>query len=298
MIGIKEVVHLNIYPTKYSCKIIFFKIDNNKIEILSEVDKKILMDNRVFIEKNAREDYINEIATYILNEKLKYKKCESIFINIQENDIILKNIKIDSDIKKKAIIKAVDIEIKEFCNSSINNYCIDYKKMYNDGVDTEVQVVLFPKKYIDLFSEICDRIGIEKRAMHTNFNLLERLLLKKNVMESMNNLEFGVVEFREKDLVISIFSNRMIKNSYVIKKDEFTQEIGESLFGKCESILVLGEKCIDDIKMVQTFSKIMEIGFENDIEYIRNYKRVSPKEYFNITAKIINWKIRREKNEG
>ena len=107
-------------------------------------------------------------------------------------------------------------------------------------------------------------------------------------MESMNNLEFGVVEFREKDLVISIFSNRMIKNSYVIKKDEFTQEIGESLFGKCKSILVLGEKCIDDIKMVQTFSKIMEIDFENDIEYIRNYKRVSPKEYFNITAKIIN----------
>ena len=50
--------------------------------------------------------------------------------------------------------------------------------------------------------------------------------------------------------------------------------------------------------MVQTFSKIMEIDFENDIEYIRNYKRVSPKEYFNITAKIINWKMRREKNEG
>ena len=287
MIGIKEVVHLNIYPTKYSCKIIFFKIDNNKIEILSEVDKKILMDNRVFIEKNAREEYINEIATYILNEKLKYKKCESIFINIQENDIILKNIKIDSDIKQKAIIKAVDIEIKEFCNNSISNYCIDYKKVYNDGVDTEVQVVLFPKKYIDLFSEICDRIGIEKRAMHTNFNLLEKLI-KKNGVKVMNSLEFGVVEFREKDLVISIFSDGVIKSSYVIKKGEFTQEIGESIFGNCESILTLGDKGIEDIKLVQEFSKIMDIDFGNDIEYTKNYKRVSSKEYFNITAKRIN----------
>lgn len=287
MIGRKEEVHLNIYPTKYSCKIIFFKQDKNKIEILSEVDKKISMDNRVFIEKGAREEYIDEISNYILNEELKYSKCKSIFINIQENDIILKNIKIDSDIKQKAIIKAVDIEIKEFCNNSISNYCIDYKKVYNDGVDTEVQVVLFPKKYIDLFSEICDRIGIEKRAMHTNFNLLEKLI-KKNGVKVMNSLEFGVVEFREKDLVISIFSDGVIKSSYVIKKGEFTQEIGESIFGNCESILTLGDKGIEDIKLVQKFSKIMDIDFGNDIEYTKNYKRVSSKEYFNITAKRIN----------
>lgn len=287
MIGRKEEVHLNIYPTKYSCKIIFFKQDKNKIEILSEVDKKISMDNRVFIEKGAREEYIDEISNYILNEELKYSKCKSIFINIQENDIILKNIKIDSDIKQKAIIKAVDIEIKEFCNNSISNYCIDYKKVYNDGVDTEVQVVLFPKKYIGLFSEICDRIGIEKRAMHTNFNLLEKLI-KKNGVKVMNSLEFGVVEFREKDLVISIFSDGVIKSSYVIKKGEFTQEIGESIFGNCESILTLGDKGIEDIKLVQEFSKIMDIDFGNDIEYTKNYKRVSFKEYFNITAKRIN----------
>lgn len=287
MIGRKEEVHLNIYPTKYSCKIIFFKQDKNKIEILSEVDKKISMDNRVFIEKGAREEYIDEISNYILNEELKYSKCKSIFINIQENDIILKNIKIDSDIKQKAIIKAVDIEIKEFCNNSISNYCIDYKKVYNDGVDTEVQVVLFPKKYIDLFSEICDRIGIEKRAMHTNFNLLEKLI-KKNGAKVMNSLEFGVVEFREKDLVISIFSDGVIKSSYVIKKGEFTQEIGESIFGNCESILTLGDKGIEDIKLVQELSKIMDIDFGNDIEYTKNYKRVSSKEYFNITAKRIN----------
>lgn len=287
MIGRKEEVHLNIYPTKYSCKIIFFKQDKNKIEILSEVDKKISMDNRVFIEKGAREEYIDEISNYILNEELKYSKCKSIFINIQENDIILKNIKIDSDIKQKAIIKAVDIEIKEFCNNSISNYCIDYKKVYNDGVDTEVQVVLFPKKYIDLFSEICNRIGIEKRAMHTNFNLLEKLI-KKNGVKVMNSLEFGVVEFREKDLVISIFSDGVIKSSYVIKKGEFTQEIGESIFGNCESILTLGDKGIEDIKLVQEFSKIMDIDFGNDIEYTKNYKRVSSKEYFNITAKRIN----------
>ena len=287
MIGRKEEVHLNIYPTKYSCKIIFFKQDKNKIEILSEVDKKISMDNRVFIEKGAREEYIDEISNYILNEELKYSKCKSIFINIQENDIILKKIKIESDIKQKAIIQAVDIESKEFCNNSINNNCIEYKKVYNDGVDTEVQVVLFPKKYIDLFSEICDRIGIEKRAMHTNFNLLERLI-KKNGVKVMNSLEFGVVEFREKDLVISIFSDGVIKSSYVIKKSEFTQEIGESIFGNCESILTLGDKGIEDIKLVQEFSKIMDINFENDIEYTKNYKRVSSKEYFNITAKRIN----------
>lgn len=288
MISKKDEVYLNIYPTKYNCKIIFFKQDKNKIEILSEIETKILMDNRVFIERTVRDEYINKIASCISNEALKYKKCKSVFINIQENDIILKNIKIDSEINKKAITKAVDIEIKEFCNNSINNYCIDYKKMYNNKGDTEVQVVLFPKKYIDLFSELCDKIGIEKRAMHTNFNLLERLLIQKNAGSFIEDLEFGVVEFREKDLVISIFSNKIIKNSYVIKREEFTKEIGESIFGNCKSILVLGDKGIDDIEMVRGFSEIINLDFENNIEYTKNYKRVSSKEYFNITAKVIN----------
>ncbi|MED9948387.1 MAG: aminomethyltransferase beta-barrel domain-containing protein [Peptacetobacter hiranonis] len=42
MIGIKEVVHLNIYPTKYSCKIIFFKIDNNKIKIVFDEPQRAI----------------------------------------------------------------------------------------------------------------------------------------------------------------------------------------------------------------------------------------------------------------
>lgn len=130
------------------------------------------------MEKSAKDEYIKEITSCILNEKLKYAKCENVFINLQENDIIIKNIKIDPDIKKKSIIKAVDIEIKEFSDNSFEKYCIDYKNFYNGKDETEVQVVLFPKKYIDLFSELCDQIGIERRAMHTNFNLLERLIRK------------------------------------------------------------------------------------------------------------------------
>lgn len=285
----KEEVYLNIYPTKYNCKIIFFRQDKNKIDILSEIDKKIAMNNRVFIEKSVRNEYIKEISTCIINEKLKYKKCKSVFINIQENDVIVKNIKIDSAINKKDLIKAVDIEIKEFSGSSFNNYCIDYKRLNDIKEETDVQVVLFPKKYIDLFSELCDQIGIEKRAMHTNFDLLGRLI-KRSGGESMKHLngELGVVEFRPNDLVISIFYDCMLKNSYVLKKEEFNHEIGENIFVNCDSILALGKQSIDDIKIIQDFADIIGADFENDLEYTKNGKRVSAKEYFQIAAKMVN----------
>lgn len=295
MINKKDEIHLNIYPTKYKCKIIFYKKSLNRIEILSEIEKRIPMNSRVFIEKSAREEYINEISNCIVNESLKYKKSNSIFVNIQESDIIIKNIKIDSEIKKRDLIKAVNIEIKEFCTNSFNDYCIDYKNIYTTKDDTEVQVVLFPKKYINLFSEICEKIGIENKSMHTNFSLVERLLNKRKV-KVMDKLysdlykdeKLAVVEFREKDFVISIFQNQSIKNSYVIKKDEFTDEIGESIFSDCLGILNLGDKTAEDIKLIKRFSDIMEVDFEEDVEFTKNNKKVSAKEYFQIAGKNLN----------
>lgn len=295
MINKKDEIHLNIYPTKYKCKIIFYKQNRNGIEILSEIEKNIPMNSRVFIEKTAREEYIDEISKCIINESLKYKKCNSVFVNIQESDIIIKNIKVDSEIKKRDLIKAVNIEIKEFCINSFNNYCIDYKNIYNDKEDTEVQVVLFPKKYIDLFSKICEKIGIEKKSMHTNFSLIERLLSKREV-KIMDRLysdlykdeKLAVVEFREKDFVISIFQNQTLKNSYVIKKDEFTEKMGNSIFSDCVGILNLGDKTAEDIKLIKRFSDIMGVDFEEDAEFTKDNKRVSAKEYFQIAGKNLN----------
>lgn len=101
MIERKDSVHLNIYPTKCKCKITFFNKYKNNVEILSEEDIRIPMDNRVFIEKIFREKYLEKISSYINNELLKYKNCKSVFINIQESDVIVKNIKIDPEIKKR-----------------------------------------------------------------------------------------------------------------------------------------------------------------------------------------------------
>ena len=102
------------------------------------------------------------------------------------------------------------------------------------------------------------------------------------------NGELGVVEFRPNDLVISIFYDCMLKNSYVLKKEEFNHEIGENIFVNCDSILALGKQSIDDIKIIQDFADIIGADFENDLEYTKNGKRVSAKEYFQIAAKMVN----------
>lgn len=288
MIEKQENVYLNIYPTKYKCRVIFFSKHKNNIEILSEEDIKIPMDNRVFFEKTFRSNYIDKISSYINNEKLKYKKCKSVFINIQESDVILKNIKIDPEIKKKDLIKAVNMEIEEFYTNSFNDYCINYKKINEDNDENDIQVVLFPKKYIDLFAEICDRISIENRAMHTNFDLINRIIKIKGgkIFEMME--QAGVVEFRDEDLAISIFENQQLKYSYVIKKEDFTEDLFRSIFSDCMGILCVGNKEITDIEILQKFSKYLELNLEEDVIYTKNDKRVSAKEYFNITGKLLN----------
>ena len=297
----KEEVELNLYPTKSKCKIIFFTKNGRKIKILSNIEKKITLDNRIFIEKTFRDKYIEELSNCIINEGLKYGKCKSVFINIQESDIILKNIKIDSAIKKKDIIKAVDIEIKEFCSRTFNDYFVDYKILDSNEEDTEIQVILFPKKYVDLFSELCDRIGIENRAMHTNVNLLERLLKIKgeDIMENMIKMEkehtstgevmeMGVIEFRDDDLVVSVYAKQKVKYCCVIKKEEFTDELADKIFEKCVGIIGLGNTNADDLQIYHRLCKLCNIDFEEDVEFVQDFKNVSPEEFFQITAKKLN----------
>lgn len=292
----KKYINLNIYPTKSKCRIIFFRQNQSSIEIISEIEKNIIMDNRVFLEKSVKDNYVNEISSCISNEILKLGKCKSVFINLQEEDIILKNIKIDPYIKKKDLIKAANIEIKEICNRPLSDYYINYKLLSINEDYTEVQVILFPKKYVSLFSLICDRIDIEDRTLHTNFDILERLIKKmgvkimdeKDFMDIDGELQAGIVEFRDDDLVITIFENQAVKSSYVIKKDEFTDEMAISIFSNCCGIIGIGNREIEDIKLIQRICEISEADFEKDVDFIKNNKSVSFKEYFNIAGKRIN----------
>lgn len=178
------------------------------------------------------------------------------------------------------------MEIEEFYTNSFNDYCINYKRINDD--ENDIQVVLFPKKYIDLFSEICDRICIENRAMHTNFDLINRIIKIKGEKIFKMMEQAGVVEFRDEDLVISIFEEQQLKSSYVIKKEEFTEELFRSIFSDCEGILCLGNEDIVDLEILQKFSEYMELDLEDEVIYTKNEKRVSAKEYFNITGKLLN----------
>lgn len=286
---------VNIYPTKTKCKIIFFNQEKNRINIISEIDKKIFMDNRIFLDKLEKDRYIEEVSSCISNEMLKLGNCKSIFINLQEKDIIVKNIRVDPSIKRKDWIKAVNIEIKE-TNRVLNDYFIDYKLLTSNDEYTEIQTILFPKKYVSLFLEICDKIGIKDRSLHTNFDILEKLIKKLGVKKMYKDdiinfgeeFQLGVVEFRDEDLVITIFEKQKVKASYVIKKDEFTDEMATSIFADCFGIMGVGNSEIEDIELIKRLCKISGADFENDVEFTKNYKNVSLNEYFNIAGKRIN----------
>lgn len=168
--------------------------------------------------------------------------------------------------------------------------------MYHGDEDTKVQVTLFPKRYVDLFSEVCDKIGIDNRAMHTNFNLLERVIkiiggkiMKKIDYSIINNgKELGIIEFRQNDLVISVYAEKRVKDSYVIKKEDFTDEIAESIFSNCIGIFCVGNTNADDIIIQQRLCNICEVDFEEDVEFVKDHEPVSAKEFFQIAGKEIN----------
>ena len=165
-------------------------------------------------ENNTYEDEVAKIIKHNINHKLK-----NIYFNVQNDEIIIRNIKNIKTRRKKEIIELIKYEIGDYMPLDLQNYVIKYKKTSNIKRNESIQGILFPKKYVNICKSISEKLKINKKYLHINFDILQKLMdLRVIDLSQSGDDKVTIIENREKDMILNIVFNKKITESYVLEK--------------------------------------------------------------------------------
>lgn len=161
--------------------------------------------------------YEDEVAQMI-KENINYK-LKNIYFNIQNDEIIIRNIPNINSKREKEIIQLIKYEIGDHISLDLQNYVIKYKKIINIKGKGSIQGILFPKKYVDICKSISKKLKIKKKYLYINFDILQKLIDIKVIDLLQDGYEkITIIENRKKDMVLNTVCNKKIIESYVVDK--------------------------------------------------------------------------------
>lgn len=174
-------------------------------------------------ENNIYEDKVVQIIKENTNHKLK-----NVYFNIQNDEIIIRNIPNINSKRQKEIIQLIKYEIGAHMPLDLQNYVIKYKKIINTKGNGSIQGILFPKKYVDICKSISEKLKIKKKYLYINFDILQKLIDMKVIDLLQGGYEkITIIENRKKDMVLNTVSNKKIIESYVVDKDNSQYSINQ-----------------------------------------------------------------------
>ena len=161
--------------------------------------------------------YINEIVK-IIKENIK-TKLKNIYFNIQNDEIIIRNIK-NIEVKRKAdIIPLIKHEINQYIPLDLQKYIVKYKKITDSKDQKLTQAILFPKKFVHICKKISENLKIRNKYLHINFDILQKIIdLKLINFTNKDNKKVILIENRKEDMILNeIYENKIIE-SFIISK--------------------------------------------------------------------------------
>lgn len=216
-------------------------------------------------------DKQNEIAYKICEnidflEKKLGSKIKKFYMVCQNNHVVVRNIEVLKNSKRKDIDLVVDIEIMELLNLDKDNYSLVYKRWQVDENDmVSLDICLFPNYFYQLAKYIEKNVKIRCMAIYTNYQLAGHFI--ENMVEY-----FALMEVRDTDLVLTILDGTRIKSSIVVDQS-YRDENFISYLNSQGKVLVFGDygshrfkdlvgsltnmETLDDYRP-NTFGKILE----------------------------------------
>ena len=216
-------------------------------------------------------DKQNEIAYKICEniaflEKKLGSKIKKFYMVCQNNHVVVRNIEVLKNSKRKDIDLVVDIEIMELLNLDKDNYSLVYKRGQVDENDmVSLDICLFPNYFFQLAKYIEKNVKIRCMAIYTNYQLAGHFI--ENMVEY-----FALMEIRDTDLVLTILDGTRIKSSIVVDQS-YRDENFISYLNSQGKVLVFGDygshrfkdligsltnmETLDDYRP-NTFGKILE----------------------------------------
>lgn len=177
-------------------------------------------------EKNTYIDEITKLTKQISNQRLK-----NIYFNIQNSEVIIRNIQNIKSRNKKEIIQLIKYEIGGYMPLNLQNYVIKYKENINTKGKGSVQGILFPKKYVDICKSISENLKIKKKYLYINFDILQKLIdLRVIDLSNSNDDKVTIIENRGQDMILNTVFDKKIIESYVVEKNNTQYSINKSSY--------------------------------------------------------------------
>ena len=277
---------LCISVEKCGLKIIFFKFKNNTVDIIDEYFLENRLETRVFLEQGSGSEYIKTIVESIKNRSIKnnISGYSRVYINIQESDIMLRNVYIDSEIKENMLVKAIELELNEYIPNIGKDYIIKYRYIEKENEFIRAGTVIFPKKYKELYGKLCDEIKCEKRYISINFDILGKIIHSFEIFNNKfdDNVNKIYIECRKEDVIITKAESKRIIESYVINNEDLNEAtLTQVMDGIKESFIygIYNPYIVGEISNVSTLN---DINLASEISINKRNEKISSSDYINL----------------
>ena len=263
----KEYLIINI--NNKNTEILLIRKNRNNYNIQSQLNYEMGSDDLNSEENHTYKDEIAKIIKDNINHRLK-----NIYFNIQNDEIIIRNIKNIKTRRQKEIIQLIKYEIGDYMPLDLQNYSIKYKKIINIKGNQSIQGILFPKKYVNICKSISEKLKINKKYLYINFDILQKLIDLKviDLSQSIDD-KVTIMENREEDMILNIVSNKKITESYVVDKANSQYSRNRFLFDENTYYYGISDDFIESlqIKKLAIKNKLLLNSNEEVIDMTLNY---------------------------
>ena len=263
---IKRTVSIDLDDKITKIGIIDSILGYRNIKFLKSIDNEYIT--------NSNDNYIESLAKYIKNTISKHIiPFIELSFTIQNEDIIIRNIKIIKPEKEQDIKDLIKYELKKFIPLNLDNYIIKYNinSIFENEID--IQTILFPKTNIELCKQIAKSLKIKTKKICVNFNILQNLI-SKNIID-IDDGENLILEIKDKIINLNVIKEKHIIESYSLKKDSNLKRYIESKLDSLNRIYIYGKNDDIVIKMMSNIInvehlEISKINIKNENNYILN----------------------------
>lgn len=184
------------------------------------------------------------------------KSYKDIYFNLQNENVIVRNIKIPNIKKRKDIFGMIENEITQYIPIDIKNYVVKYNVLNSNDEDLDLQVILFPTIIIDTCMLVCKQLKLRAKALNINLNILQKIINLDIIKEFGQEAIF--IEEKRNDFILNIAKNRTIQESYILQKNFQSYEFAKGLLNQNKDIFYYGER-------LELFNEILSDKYETKI---------------------------------
>ena len=263
---IQRIVSIDLDDKFTKIGIIDSILGYRNIRYLKSIDNKEIT--------NSSDNYIESLTKYINKIISKYiTPFTGLAFTIQNEDIIIRNIKIIKPEKEQDIKYLIKYELKKFMPINLDNYIIKYNIISILENEIDIQTILFPKANIELCKKVAKSLKIKPKKIFVNFNILQNLI-SKNIID-IDDGENLILEIKDKIINLNVIKDKHIIESYSLKKDSNLKRYIEPKLDSLNRIYIYGKNDDIVIKMISNIInvehlEISKINIKNENNYILN----------------------------